>query len=106
MFPSPGVASERAAQAAALGETLLQRYASRFVGRDASVLVEKSKKDGKDGGNGGNIKKIFLSGYTRNFVAALVEAGKTISEAEKEAGSEVEARMTGCVKGELRGVQL
>jgi threonylcarbamoyladenosine tRNA methylthiotransferase MtaB len=97
---APEAASARAAEAIALGESLLTRYSSRFVGRDLSILVEDNAENNVEDNimqevNGRRI----LAGYTKNFVKAVV-----MSESAVEAGQEVEARMTGCCKGELRGV--
>jgi threonylcarbamoyladenosine tRNA methylthiotransferase MtaB len=84
---SPKVVSERVAGAISLGEDLLAHYASRFVGRDLSVLIEDGSED--------------FSGYTRNFVSAIVRTGKPVT-----AGQEIEARMVDCARGELKGIQL
>jgi threonylcarbamoyladenosine tRNA methylthiotransferase MtaB len=86
----PRTAAERVAVAMAAGEELLTRYASRFVGRDLSVLAESTEE--------GNV----FTGYTRNFISASVESG---GAARPRAGEEAGVRITHCVKGELRGYQ-
>ena len=83
--------SERVKTAMALGESLLDRYASRFVGRNLSVLIEDSLSENNDENS--------FTGYTRNFVSAIVR-----SESGIEVGREIEARMTKCSGGKLSGV--
>jgi threonylcarbamoyladenosine tRNA methylthiotransferase MtaB len=89
---SPQAAAERTAAAMALGEELLTGYASRFVGRDLSVLVESAGDQG------------VLTGYTRNFISASVQSGGP-GAARPRTGETTEVRITCCVKGELRGYQ-
>jgi threonylcarbamoyladenosine tRNA methylthiotransferase MtaB len=88
----PRTAVERMKAAVAAGEELLTRYASRFVGRDLSVLVES----GGDEGGG-------FTGYTRNFVSTGVRHMGNPSAENPGVGREALVRMTDCVKGELRG---
>ncbi|MDR1376577.1 MAG: MiaB/RimO family radical SAM methylthiotransferase [Synergistaceae bacterium] len=87
-------AAERMRAAMAAGEESLARYASRFVGSDLSVLIE-----------GPGDEKGTFTGYTRNFISAKVglDEGEKEKEEKPRAGREVLARMTDCVKGELRG---
>ncbi|MCL2010109.1 MAG: tRNA (N(6)-L-threonylcarbamoyladenosine(37)-C(2))-methylthiotransferase MtaB [Synergistaceae bacterium] len=84
---SSKAASERVKAATALGASLLERYASRFAGRNLSVLIEENDGDS-------------FTGYTRNFISAAVR-----SETELEAGEEVNARMTESSGGRLFGVR-
>ncbi len=74
---APQIASERVAAAMALGATLLQRYAARFVGRILPVLY----------------------GYTPHFVEAVAESGC----AEFETDRDIEVRITNCAEGVLSG---
>jgi len=78
--------SERVKAAIVLGESLLARYSSRFVGQNLSVLIEENAGDG------------YFTGYTRNYISAIVR-----SEAEIEAGTEIVACMTDYSDGKLRG---
>ena len=86
----PQTASERTKAAMTLGESLLDRYSSRFVGRDLSLLIENR-----------NDKEGPFSGYTRNFVSAEVN-----SESEIAAGTEINVRVTECSSGVLFGVRI
>jgi threonylcarbamoyladenosine tRNA methylthiotransferase MtaB len=76
---APQVASERVKIAITLGEDLLQRYASRFVGRNLLVLY----------------------GYTGHFVALAPNP-----EVWGIDGGEIEVRVTDCRKGELQVCRL
>ncbi|MDR1977307.1 MAG: MiaB/RimO family radical SAM methylthiotransferase [Synergistaceae bacterium] len=96
----PPAAAERMKLAMAEGEELLTRYASRFVGRDLSVLIETVENAEDDGEGDGDGEERVFAGYTRNFVSARVQG------IPKPDGGELEARMTRCVKGELRGYRL
>ena len=91
-FPqvSPEKSSERVKAAMTLGESLLERYASRFAGRSLSVLTEDRNEDGS-----------HFTGYTRNFVSAIVR-----SESEIEAGKEIETLITESSGGKLFGVKI
>jgi threonylcarbamoyladenosine tRNA methylthiotransferase MtaB len=91
-------AASRASEALALGKELLQGYASRFVGRKLSVLAEEASKPGGD-----DRAPVLVAGYTRNFISATVQSD---SFGLVPAGQEVEARMTDCSGGELRGVSV
>jgi threonylcarbamoyladenosine tRNA methylthiotransferase MtaB len=84
-------ATERMEAAIAAGEESLARYASRFVGRDLSVLIESA------GGEGD-----MFTGYTRNFILTGVRREESDGE-KSNIGREIPVRMTGCIKGELRG---
>jgi threonylcarbamoyladenosine tRNA methylthiotransferase MtaB len=83
----PRAASERVEAATALGARLLNRYASRFVGRRVSVLAETVEPS--------------LTGYSPHFVA--VSASPAGEGETPKAGQEAEVRVTGCAGGELRG---
>jgi len=85
-------ASERVKAAIALGDSLLERYASRFVGRSLSVLIEDPLTE--------NNGEISFTGYGRNFVSCLVS-----SESELEAGKEVKVSIKKCFSGKLFGVR-
>jgi threonylcarbamoyladenosine tRNA methylthiotransferase MtaB len=98
-FPNrvpPRVVSERVSAALALGEELLARYASRFVGRDLSVLVEGTEE--------ARTARATL-GYTRHFVSVALEKVEKAEEnaAPARPGREIEVRITDCVGGELKG---
>ncbi len=59
--PSPQEAEDRARRAGALGEILLARYASRWLGRTVTVLVEKGP---------GREEVPFFQGHTPHFLLA------------------------------------
>ena len=78
----PAVVSARAAEAAALGEALLDAYAVRFLGQTVPVLAEGERR----------------GGYTPHFLQASWEDdGKT------EAGRVIRLRVASVLRGELRG---
>ena len=79
-------ASERVKSAITLGESLLERYSSRFVGQNLSVLIEESDGEGS------------FTGYARNFISAAVR-----SSSEIKSGTEINAHMTEYSGGKLRG---
>jgi threonylcarbamoyladenosine tRNA methylthiotransferase MtaB len=85
---SPQAASERASAALALGEELLTRYASRFVGRDLAVLAEGEADAART-----------ALGYTRHFVSVTLDRGQVPAQP----GREIQVRITDCVRGELKG---
>jgi len=85
----PRTVSARVKVAIALGDSLLERYTSRFAGRNLSVLIE----DRNDAG--------CFTGYTRNFVSAAVR-----SESEIEPGTEIVACMTERGGGKLFGAKV
>jgi threonylcarbamoyladenosine tRNA methylthiotransferase MtaB len=104
----PRRASERVTMTRAAGERLLTRYASRFVGRDLSVWVESVSVESvsRESVSLENVSmesegEAVLTGYTRHFVSAGIRFGS----AKPSLGREAEARITHCVKGELRGYQ-
>lgn len=76
----PAALSARAAEAAALGNELLDAYAARFVGRTLPVLPEGGR----------------CSGYTPHFLPAAWEGGA-------EVGRSVRLRINSASGGELRG---
>ena len=85
---SPAVLSARAAEAAVLGNELLDAYAGRFVGRTLPVLAEGGR----------------CSGYTPHFLPAVWEGGgKAGMEAKMKAGRSVRLRIDSASGGELRG---
>jgi threonylcarbamoyladenosine tRNA methylthiotransferase MtaB len=86
----PEALSERVSVALALGEELLTRYASRFVGHSLSVLAE--------GGEEARTARAAL-GYTRHFVSVSLERGAV----PERSGREIEVLITGCAGGELKG---
>jgi threonylcarbamoyladenosine tRNA methylthiotransferase MtaB len=94
----PRVASERMSVALTLGEELLTRYASHFVGRDLSVLVEGAGESGMTMVKAALGSKVAL-GYTRHFIAVVLEERGVL----RQAGREIQVRITGCVNGELNG---
>ena len=77
---SPAALSARAAEAAALGNELLDAYAARFVGRTLPVLPEGGR----------------CSGYTPHFLPAAWGGGA-------EVGRSVRLRIDSASGGELRG---
>lgn len=77
---SPAVASARAAEAAKLGEELLNAYAGRFVGRTLPVLSEGGRR----------------GGYTPHFLQTAWDGGT-------EPGRVVQLRIVSASKGELIG---
>ncbi|GHV46146.1 2-methylthioadenine synthetase [Synergistales bacterium] len=84
----PSVASDRAAIASALGERLMSRYASRFVGKTASVLAE-------------NIGGGVLEGHSRSFLSVVADISETNSI--DGVGQEFDVLINECVNGSLKG---
>ena len=76
----PTALSARAAEAAALGNELLDAYAGRFVGRTLPVLAEGGR----------------CSGYTPHFLPVVWKGGA-------EVGRSVRLRIDSALRGELRG---
>ncbi|GHS98082.1 2-methylthioadenine synthetase [Synergistales bacterium] len=92
----PRVASDRVAAAASLGERLLSRYASRFIGATVSILAE-SEREG------------VLEGYSRNFLSVEAEFDKKLEIGQKigqKIGREVDVLVRQCANGKLKGARI